>query len=102
MQKILSDKMSAKKSLFFFHSEEVKALIRKRGGWAAVAAQLRTSTRTLERTVSNQSRNGRLQRDLLAVLHRNPQAVGYFASTNGHVSPSPTAAAPSLAASTQE
>lgn len=80
MQKVLSDKMSSKKSTFFFHSELVKALIKKRGGWAAIAAQLRITVRTLERTVFNQSRNGRLQRDLMTVLRRSPRTLGHFVS----------------------
>lgn len=82
MPENMSDKMSTKNSPYFFHTEEVKGLIKERGGLEAVAVKVQTTVRTLYRTIYNQSRNGRLQRDLLKFLRKPPTEVGEFRVAN--------------------
>ena len=78
-QDILADIMSSKQSLYRFHTAKVKQLIKERGGLEVVAVALRTTVRTVQRTIANASLNGRLQRDLVNYLGVSSGAIGYRA-----------------------
>jgi hypothetical protein len=83
-QDILIDIMSPKQSLYRFDTAKVKLLILARGGLDAVARALRTTTRTLRRTIANESLNGRLQRELVAYLNVPSATIGYRARKPSH------------------
>jgi hypothetical protein len=78
-QDILADIMSSKQSLYRFRTDKVKQLIKARGGLEVVAVALRTTVRTLQRTIANESLNGRLQRDLVTYLALPSAELGYRA-----------------------
>src|ERR1700752_5120415 len=83
---ILSDTMSPKASIYRFHTAKVKQLIRDRGGMEVVAVALRTTVRTLYRTIGNDSLNGRMQRDLVNFLGVSSGKIGYLATEPSNVS----------------